>query len=288
MSARNRTSYFRKALVIAAVAISISAFLAYAVFFNVTLTDIVLILDDASLRQTAKDNLTPTDNAYPNNQNAADSLLPADDTYQNNQNAADSMGFADSVQPSSQTVDALPLTDFVTRNFFVIAIENIGLADQISSEAETPEPPESHGSDEDRYRGGSGGPDRSVYDESYFIKNPLKRLQVRSFYLQDSEGNVIQQVKVNEQVDISIVARNYQKVDQQYVIVAQICDNKSLATAILYSLGNVKDADAADLSISWTPEAAGSYNIKIMIWDELSSPSLLSESVQKVITVSSS
>lgn len=299
----NKPGYFRKTAIIVAVTISTGFLFVYAVFFPVTLTDIVSILEDASLRQTAKDNLSitdspsqsqttkdnllPTDSAYLNNQNAADSLLLTDDTYENNQNAAESMGLTDSVQPSSQTTDALSLSDFVTRNFFVIATENIGLADQISSDAQTPGPSEPPESDEEQGSGGSGGPDRTVYDESYFIKNPLKRLQVRSFYLQDSEGIVIQQANVNGAVDISVTVRNYQNVDQQYVIVVQICDSNGLATAILYSLGTVKDADVADASISWTPETAGPYTIKIMIWDELSNPLMLSESVQKTFSVSS-
>ncbi len=304
MSARDKPAYLRKIAIIVAVGISAGVLLAYAVFFPVALTDIVSITDNASLRQTAedslpltddttpsqttKDSLLPTDSAYQNNQNAADTLVLTDDTYQNNQNAADSMGLNDSAQPSSETRDVVLLNDFVTRNFFVFANDTIGLTDQTSGAAETPEPPEPPEGDGGRDGGGSGGPNRKVYDESYFIRNPLERLQVRSVYMQDSGGNVIQNAKVNEAVDISVTTRNYQQIDQQYVVVAQICDSDRMATAILYSMGTVKDADAADTSISWTPDSAGSYVVKIMIWDELSNPMLLSESFRKDISVAPS
>jgi len=66
-----------------AVSLSFSAFLAYAVFFPMAVTNIVSIFDDASPRQTTKNTFLPTDSAY-----------------KNNQNAADNMGLNDSVQPS--------------------------------------------------------------------------------------------------------------------------------------------------------------------------------------------
>jgi hypothetical protein len=284
VSVRNRPIYSRKIAVILAVARSSGVIAAYAVLFAVTLTDVISVLDDASLRQTAKDNLAITDDAT-QRETAKDILLPTDSAYQNNQNAAEIMGLTDSLQPSSEAKDVVPLTAGANVNFFVLASDNLELTEQPDIDAETPDQPDAEGMNEERGRRGDS--DRIVYDESYFVKNPLSRIQVRSFYLQDSQGNAILQLKAGETIDISATVRNYQRVDQTYVYIVQICDGNNVAVAILNSTGTIKSADAADLSISWVPDQAGSFVIKAMVWDEFANPSLFSESVKKVILVSS-
>lgn len=66
---------------------------------------------------------------------------------------------------------------------------------------------------------------------------------------------------------------------------SSLCDSTGLAMAIFYWLDTVEDGDAADTSILWTPDSTGSYIVKVMIWDELSNPILLSENVRKDVFV---
>ncbi|MGH9879316.1 MAG: hypothetical protein ACRD5H_16930, partial [Nitrososphaerales archaeon] len=103
------------------------------------------------------------------------------------------------------------------------------------------------------------------------------RIQVRSFYLQDSEGNAIRESKLGEAVDIHATIRNYQNLDQPYVFVVQISDSDNVAVAILYTLGTVEDAGAAKVSLLWTPHLTGSYVVKMMILDGFSNPTSLTD-----------
>jgi hypothetical protein len=118
---------------------------------------------------------------------------------------------------------------------------------------------------------------RLVFDGRYFANNPSSRVQMRSFYLHDSDGDAIKQAKVGEAVDIRATIHNYQAIDQQYVFLVQVCNSDNVAMAILYSSGTIPDADATKVDIPWIPDQSGSYQIRIMIWTELSNPSPLTD-----------
>ncbi len=145
------------------------------------------------------------------------------------------------------------------------------------AEAVDAQPDRSDRDDNGREYGGRRDSDRKVYDEASFVNDPLSRIQVRSFYLQDSEGNAIRESKLGEAVDIHATIRNYQNLDQPYVFVVQISDSDNVAVAILYTLGTVEDAGAAKVSLLWTPHLTGSYVVKMMILDGFSNPTSLTD-----------
>ncbi|MGH9991491.1 MAG: hypothetical protein ACREAZ_02460 [Nitrososphaera sp.] len=305
------------AIVVASVVLTSS--IAYALLFTVTLTDLVTITDKPSRSQSPRDNVPLADS--PSSRETArddiplsdDAILhtPAKDTLQISESAsaqsntfysvaasdtlliseisspgtpiADVLDASDKLSSSVGAQEMIALADAAARNFIVLLSDIIGLTDQAGGESSTPEVPETE--EEEQQRRGRDGPDRVVFDESYFVTHPSSRVVVRSLYFVNSQDKAIVEVRVGQDVQIAATTRNYQSTDQPYVLLGQITDADNIAVKIVQVFGVLPSGGPGEIRASWAPEVAGIYTIKVMIWTDLDNPTALSEPVSKEIPV---
>lgn len=292
---------------------------AHALLYNVSVTDTLFItekpsprlafkdtlqLDESSnMRQSARDGMGISEQDSMNSV-AADAVLLSESAAATSNtfyqvSATTAVSIIDASSPGISTVEAIQLSegnsqgsvvadllsiaDSITRGFLREVIDSLTVADIVTAKRD-----ETVSNGEEEERGRNRGPDRTVLDDSHFERNPLDKMQTRSVYFLDSQGNAIQQFREGKSVDISATIRNYQGTLQSYVMIVMIVDENNYAVEIIISPGQIKDGDSADVTESWTPKADGVYTLKIMIWDEISpSPTALSEVVVRSVTVPS-
>ncbi len=127
--------------------------------------------------------------------------------------------------------------------------------------------------------GGAGGrsviitwPPIPTQPDSYFEERPLERIGVSNAGLTDAFGTEIDVAVAGQQVVISATLSNHQQVAQDYAFIVQVTDEDGAVVFIGWQEGNIGSGQAADISLSWTPEQAGNYTVKIFVWDELQIP----------------
>ena len=138
--------------------------------------------------------------------------------------------------------------------------------------------------------GGSsgGGPavDLTTYPGSYFVTNPLFKIQVMATTVLDAPGNLVTEAIAGQQVSISNSFKNYQQESQQYAYIVTVTDKDGVTIAISSESGKIAAGRTLELSKSWVPERTGVYAIKIFIWDSINnSPMPLSDFTLKNISV---
>lgn len=252
--------------------------------------------DSTSLLTDAKDDLSPSDSA-----------LAVSSSYHLVSVATD-FDLLDSTAPgvlvSDQSIirdkignyanaaaDVISMLDSIGRAFFVTVAESLSLTESSDSQQAAPVEDEDEQGDTDTGNGGGGGGASNLaYDESYFLKNPLMRFQVRSYGLTDSDGSAFSEARQGEPIRITASFRNYQKLNQSYTMIVQVEDGQSGFTKeILYSNGSLGRAKTASATLSWSPEDIGTCKLKLMIWSELEDgPIPLADPVSKSLKVADS
>jgi hypothetical protein len=138
-------------------------------------------------------------------------------------------------------------------------------------------------------RGGSGSQtpgESSPSPTTFFALNPLAKIIVDSTVLLDLRGVSIQEASEGQPVQLSSTLINQQQIPQEYVYIVQITDNNGITVAIMTQNGTAGASHMVHAGTSWTPPAAGIYNIDIFIWDNLTrTPVPLSIVGQRTIAV---
>lgn len=290
----------------------------YAFLFPVLISDIVSITDQPSLRTNAKDSLDPQE-APSNSQTASDDLGPLD-AVSPSSSVADNLGLSDSAQvtasmfyqvtttsilaisdsvtsgtPALDSLDvqdriglrtavreAISLADSAARMFVLYITDSLAIADGITTQGEQAEVDE----EDDRDTGGvGGGPDRAVYDQSYFEDKPQSRLVATSVDLVDSQDRVITRVLSGQSIDLSIAMRNHQRLSQDFTLFVQITDKDGVAIEIIQVSGVIKDGVAIKVKVPLTALSPGPYSVGIVICDDNSSPTIIAESISKGLVI---
>lgn len=261
-------------------------------FHAVYATDMVGIVDTLSPSSSAMETLGLSDSAsFPIF--AISDLVSISEALAPSVSIFDIVGIDDATARSffADVTDATGMSDLVSALVKTIkeVIDVMGLTDQTDVSVQSP-PPQSEDENNNNgdTEGGKGSPTAShlVYDESYFSDHPLSRLSFRSVSIVDSDGRLFSAIPAGEQLEITALVRNYQKVDQTFSFIIQIEGQNGYTIAILTYDGIIQTAETAELSRSWTPMETGHYSVKIMIWDDLDNPSqALTPSISKVIRI---
>ena len=193
----------------------------------------------------------------------------------------DTVQIADKKSLSASFFDGFSLLDYVGRGFIVLINE----AFEISEEPAILDEAEITIEDEDEeYRGNSGGPRRIVHDPSYFETRPLSRMQISGLDTNDEEGSTLAQLHDGMQLVISVTARNFQQTDQDYVMYAQITDQKGIAVSIIVVSGTVAGGELGEIESSWEA-LQGSYHISVFLVDGSPHPYVISDTFTETIVV---
>ncbi len=127
--------------------------------------------------------------------------------------------------------------------------------------------------------GGGTGTDTGVtYPPSYFVNNPLAKVQVSESGVKSPQTGVnIASAMVGQQVQIHASFKNFQDVPQQYAIIMQVIDADGFTADFGYSAGVLDPGQSVPTLRSWIPDKPGQHTIKVMVWDAVSgSPTALS------------
>ncbi len=210
------------------------------------------------------------------------SILAISDSVSPGAQALDTVDVQDKTGLGTAVRDAILLLDSAARVLILYISDSIGVTDGTSTQTQEGEVDQ----EEERDGGGNGGgPDRTVYDESYFEDRPLSRLEVTNIELVDSEDRVMTRVLVGQNMDISIAMQNHQKSSQSYTLFIQITDQDNVAIAIIPATGVIKDGAAIKVDVPWTTSSPGSYEIQIVTCDGNLIPTIISESVARTLIV---
>lgn len=196
------------------------------------------------------------------------------------------MGVRDNPGIAAAVKDLLSLLDSAIRLLSLYITDSLAISDNVETQVQKAGVDEEVEEGDSDGRGGGGGPDRAVYDESHFEDRPLGRLEATNVDLVDSQGRVITRLVSGQNMDISIAMQNHQRVDQGYTLFVQVTDENSVAIEIIQVTGVIKDGGLIKVKVPWTITSPGLHMIRIVTCDDNSSPTIISESVDKTVAVS--
>lgn len=286
----------------------------YALLYPVSVLDILSIVDDADLRKTVRETLDPSSLAsirHPVTENAnivdesgagtenmdnlmlsdsaqaitsvyyavnATSILGISDAPSSGNAAYEAIALSESDTVQPPIADAFSVLDSVSRLMLVYITDSISPSDEVDTREIQPVPEEP----EDR-RNRSRGPDRTVYDESYFESRPLARTKVLGIAVADDNDSVLVNVEPGS-ARLSVSIRNFQNMEQPYIIYLQITDTNNIAVAIMEIPGSIEDGESTNVEAFWEAER-GNFEIKAWVCDASPNPTVLSESLSRLIVV---
>ncbi|MHA7734775.1 hypothetical protein [Nitrosopumilus sp. S6] len=114
---------------------------------------------------------------------------------------------------------------------------------------------------------------------------PLERASIGTPKIVNSFGSVINQVKTEEQIQITSGISNHQVRSQPFTYLVQITDSNNLVDSLSWISGTLEKNQSFSPSVSWIPSAPGKYTATIFVWHSLSNPSALSPTVEFEINV---
>lgn len=118
--------------------------------------------------------------------------------------------------------------------------------------------------------GGIGAVDLTgTYPDSFFVSNPLAKIQVSKLAVVNAQGNQVFHATSGQQVSITSSFKNYQQGSQTYAFIVQVIDKDGSTTDLSWQTGKLEGGQTATLSRSWTVGDAGVYQIKVFIWNSV-------------------
>ena len=104
----------------------------------------------------------------------------------------------------------------------------------------------------------------------------MQRISVEDVFVADSFGKPIFEPTINERIQIVGIISNNQNYDQSFTYIIQVKDQDGTVVSISWIQGKLTSNQRLELSQSWTPTAAGNYNIESFVWKSLKDPAPLS------------
>ncbi|QLH06026.1 hypothetical protein [Nitrosopumilus ureiphilus] len=113
----------------------------------------------------------------------------------------------------------------------------------------------------------------------------LERVPIFNPRIVDSFGSMINQVKVDQQIQITADISNNNITNQPFTYLIQIRDSSNTVTSLSWISGNLEKEQSFSPSVSWIPANAGNYSTTVFVWNSLDNPIALSPVVEFTINV---
>jgi len=97
----------------------------------------------------------------------------------------------------------------------------------------------------------------------------LKKLRIAPIFLSDASGNQLKSFSTNHQMQIVGNIMNEQNFKQKFIYIIQVKDENNFVTSVSWIQGEISGNHNLDVSQSWTPTLAGTYNIESYLWNSL-------------------
>jgi hypothetical protein len=98
---------------------------------------------------------------------------------------------------------------------------------------------------------------------------PLEKLRITPIFLSDASGNQLKSFSTNHQMQIVGNITNEQNFKQKFIYLIQVKDENNFVTSVSWIQGEISGNQNLDVSQSWTPTLAGTYNIESYLWNSL-------------------
>src|SRR5690606_31676425 len=104
--------------------------------------------------------------------------------------------------------------------------------------------------------------------------------------VRDSQGNTIGQVLAGQQVVLSSTIQNNEGISGPYAAIVEVRDSSGVTVYLQWQTGTLPANGSTNVGVSWTPDAPGTYTIRVFVLSSLSNPQILSEIVTSTVNVS--
>ena len=121
----------------------------------------------------------------------------------------------------------------------------------------------------------------SIQDENSI----LDRTPASEPEIQDSQGNQLSYILVDQQVLIVADVTNALMTQQPFTYFVQIEDDTGVVVSLGWLSGSLSPNQMLSPALSWTPQYPGTYRASVFVWEGIDNPSPLSPSISLDIDV---
>jgi len=121
----------------------------------------------------------------------------------------------------------------------------------------------------------------SIQDENSI----LDRTPASEPEIQDSQGNQLSNILVDQQVLIVADVTNALMTQQPFTYFVQIEDDTGVVVSLGWLSGSLSPNQMLSPALSWTPQYPGTYRASVFVWEGIDNPSPLSPSISLDIEV---
>ena len=114
---------------------------------------------------------------------------------------------------------------------------------------------------------------------------PYERAPITNARVVNAFGNSLSDVSVNQQVQIGADLVNAQDIDLPFAYLVQIKDNNGVIVSLSWITGEMSAGQTLSPALSWIPDASGTYEATIFLWESVINPTVLSDTISVNITV---
>ena len=114
---------------------------------------------------------------------------------------------------------------------------------------------------------------------------PLERAPVANARVVDAFGNSLAEVSVDQQVQIEADLVNGGDGDQSFAYLVQVQDSDGVTVSLAWITGQLSAGQSFSPALSWIPDASGSYEATVFVWESVDNPTALSDTASVSITV---
>ena len=114
---------------------------------------------------------------------------------------------------------------------------------------------------------------------------PLERAPVANARVVDAFGNSLAEISVDQQVQIEADLVNGQDGDQSFAYLVQVQNSDGVTVSLAWITGQLAAGQSFSPALSWIPNASGSYEATVFVWESVDNPTALSDTTSVSITV---
>ena len=114
---------------------------------------------------------------------------------------------------------------------------------------------------------------------------PLERAPVANARVVDAFGNSLAEVSVDQQVQIEADLTNGQDDSQSFAYLVQVQDGDGVTVSLAWITGSLAAGQSLSPALSWIPDASGTYEATVFVWESVDNPTALSDTVSVSIRV---
>ena len=117
------------------------------------------------------------------------------------------------------------------------------------------------------------------------IVPPLERAPATNLRVVDAFGNALSSISIDQQVQITADLTSGQDKDQSFAYLVQVQDSNGVTVTLAWISGSLAPGQSFSPSQSWTPDAPGSYDVTVFVWESVDNPTALSPSLSIQVDV---